>query len=195
MKNLLFLILISSINCSAQFITTEIQSNFNSREIKDLEKIVFFFKNQISSKENEDFANSIINLSPEIERNYYEAIYNRIDFKEQLNLYQSISKDTFNSIWKTTEVKNYHNLSSLSICFSGKGKSYSNFLVQIGMKNKYISAYSQDLIISGDFTATNNFIDYFLNSLSAEELNNPNYQLIIAIHFLTINDQQKRAIK
>ena len=46
--------------------------------------------------------------------------------------------------------------------------------------------------MSGDFTPSLKFIYYFIESLSKSDLNNPNYQLIIAIQFLTINDQFKR---
>ena len=186
--------LLISVSCFSQFTSVELESNFSSKQIKDLEKITIFFKTQLCKNEAAEFSACVNNLLPEIKKGYYEFIIERIDYNEQLRLYQSISQNTFFEIWAFCVITNHINDKKFkSLCSSGANKKYTNFLSQVGLNNKYIAYYAKNIISSGDFSSSLSFIDTLLDTISDEEINSPNIQLIIAIQMLTINDQIKQS--
>ena len=59
-------------------------------------------------------------------------------------------------------------------------------------KNKRIAEYAKSINDSGDFSSLDLTTWEILNNRKYFNLNDPNIQLILAIHFLTLNDQLKR---
>lgn len=140
-----------------------------------------------------EFDNCIQSNLQEINQNYYEFFHNRINFELQEELFESISKSTFDEIWSTCEVTNAKSLNKhQSLCASGFNSKYLNFLKKVGKKNQYIRNYASNIEAAGDFAPSIYFIDTFFNNASKFDLNNENIQIIIAIHILTTNYQKNK---
>lgn len=179
-------------SCKTQYSTTELSNNFTTEEKADLKKITNFFKNQMCLNMDSDFKTCYERIPHE----YLEATGNRfwtnIDFEKQKELYEQISKSTFDQIWmfcKSTEYKSGKETKSL--CANAIGKYYE-YLVDLGKQNPIIAKYAERINASGDYSVLD--IQYWnvLNDKKYFDLNNPNIQLILAIHYLSLNDQEKR---
>lgn len=120
------------------------------------------------------------------------GIWANIDFKEQQKLYEKISKSTFNEIWMICKSTNYSTKAETkSICANATGK-YQKYLSDLGKQNPKIAKYAEDISKSGDFYGPEMMPYYILNDPENFNLNDPNIQLIIGIHYLPLNDQLKR---
>jgi len=195
-KTILFIlvIILSQFNfsCKSQYSVNELNKSFSNEEIADLNKIVDFFKNEMCLYTNSDFKNCYKRIPHE----YLEATGNpfwiNINFEKQRKLYNQISKSTFNKIWMFCKTRNYTNgLESKSICAISNGEYY-NYLKNIGNKNPRIAKYAEQINASGDFLSMNFHYWNILKLKKYFDLNDPNIQLILAIHYLSLNDQEKR---
>ena len=193
LRNLFIIILlVLSFSCSSQFATTEMKNHFSTEQIADLNKITEFFKSQICTNASTDFQTCFDNL-PNLVKNGYSPILERLDFNSQNELYKSISKKTFNEIWMFCQTKNYQTKSEYeSLCAAGYGKKYANYLTEIGKKNKSVAEYADRLIKSGDFEFTLYFPQQIYKNKKDFDLKDSNIQVLLAIHFLSINDQESR---
>ncbi len=154
-----------------------------------------FFQNQICETKNSDFESCFSEILPDLVNNGWLPILNKVNFKEQQVLYNSISPSTFNEIWKfgkMTTPKTGEEFKSLGSRYNGK---YQKFLTEVGLNNPKIKEYSERLIADGDFETMGLLQSWIYNNPKYFDLNNPNIQLIISIHYLTQNDQQKRTDK
>ncbi len=184
---------VSSFNCSSQTTSREMKNHFSTEQISDLNKIIDFFKSQIcADTQLTDFKSCFENL-PHLVDNGYSPIFERVDFTNQKELYKSISKNTFDEIWMFCPTKNYLTDTEYeSLCAAGFGKKYSNFLTEIGMKNKSVADYADRLIESGDFGFTLYFPQQVYSNQTDFDLTDINIQVLLSIHFLSINDQFNR---
>lgn len=191
---LTFVVIILQLNfsCKSQFSTTELNNNFTAEQIADLNKITEFFKSEMCLHMDSDFKTCY-------ERNphkYLEATGNgfwtNIDFKKQNELYEEISKSTFDEIWMFCESTVYPSQSKVkSLCANATGK-YQKFLADFGKRNPRIAKYAERIQASGDYNGLD--IQYWevLKDQKSFDLNDPNIQLILAIHYLSMNDNAKR---
>ncbi|MBS2211989.1 hypothetical protein KEM09_11270 [Carboxylicivirga mesophila] len=203
MKKLYILIAFSTfilqLNWSQQKMELDSTINhlFNQSEIKDLETILNFFNNQIArfigqSSENEELCYlkflEIMTTPPDT------ACFDvPISFEEQLEMYSQISDTTFNQIWvfhesmkKNSTVTNKR----LELTFHGK---YQLFLKQLGNEYKFLKNYHESLRAMRCLSASmwwNPIVHH-----KEYNLNDIKVRLFIAIHYLTINDQNKRREK
>ena len=191
---LIFGIIILQLNfsCKTQYYATELNDNFTTEQISDLNKISDFFKNQICLNMDSDFKNCYERIPHEYLEATGSGFWTNIDFEKQKELYGQISKSTFNEIWmfcKSTEYKTGKEIKSL--CTNSTGKYYK-YLSDLGNKNPRIAKYAERINASGDYNGLD--IQYWnvLNDKKHFDLNNPNIQLILAIHYLSLNDQEKR---
>ena len=117
------------------------------------------------------------------------GIWGKIDFDDQKKIYQQISKTTFDEIWMYCELTKYPGETKVQeICTVADGK-YQKYLSDLGKSSPKIEMYADAIQASGDF----NELDIQALSLNNDfDLNDPNIQLILAIHYLSINDQAKR---
>ncbi|PWJ38663.1 hypothetical protein, partial [Sediminitomix flava] len=186
----LFLCILNA--CEMKHTEKELESNFTIEQIADLRKITEFFKNSICDDTGLDFKVCFN------EKNYGSLLVNafellsRIDFDEQQKLYKQISSTTFDEIWMFCEATRYPSKRKFQdICSVYDGK-YQKYLIDLGKKNIRIAKYADKIQASGGF----NVFDIGLNEIFKEnsyfDLDDPNIQLILAIHFLSINDQIKR---
>jgi len=190
----ILLLLILSFNCNAQINELKscriVNSIFNESEIQDLETITNFFEKKICNKDS-------------IEKCYYSFIaklirneengelFNiEIPFEEQTELYQDINKETFANIWFFQKVwtrNSADTLKSLNYNYNGK---FIAFLKEYGKNEKNIEIYYQTFIASEDISPSM-YVQMLLNikEMNIKDIRN---RLVIAIHYLTINDNLKR---
>ncbi|WP_241652601.1 hypothetical protein [Leeuwenhoekiella marinoflava] len=184
-----------SFSCKAQYSATELKDNFSTEQIFDLNRITDFFKNQICDNKNSDFKSCFSKILPELLENGWQTILEKVDFEKQKELYNSISKSTFNEIWefgKATHPKTGLELKSIGLKYNGK---YQKYLTELGKDNAEIKEYVENLIAAGDFESMGLLQQRIYKNPNDFNLNNPNIQLLIAIHYLSQNDQEKRRDK
>ena len=175
---------------------TIINKLFNKEEQADLEKILGFFEKEIEEilKENNVYQDSI-----NIYKNYLNFIsippQNRdfdtfLSIDEQLKFYETISESTFNKIWEfsfktLTETK----IDYKWLTFKWDGH-YELFLKEIGIKYKNFESYYNLFKAMGCISASMWW--HPITGHDKYNLNDIKIKLFVAIHFMTINDQEKR---
>ena len=82
-------------------------------------------------------------------------------------------------------------IDSKCICSKYDGK-YQRFLIAFGKRNPVIKEYAKSIQDSGGFSYLSFNHNQILNNKKYIDLDDPNIQLILAIHFLTLNDEEKR---
>ena len=195
MKKTLLLILAFSIfpllnSCGIKYSTTELESNFTDKEIDDLRNITDFFIQSVCG--NKDFENCYKKTNHDSLMMQGTGFWEKIDFAEQKKLYEKISKTTFDKIWMYCESTYYPSKTkSQVICAVALGK-YQNYLADLGKVNPRIAKYADRIQASGAFSGFDIQYQEILKPNSDFDLNDPNIQLILAIHYLTLNDEMKR---
>ncbi len=181
--------------------STELKSNktisetFNESEIKDLQIIFDFFNGQICDAKNSN--NDSLNKCYEkycseikSEMNLKGGFNPKIDYKKQLELYEKINKANFNKIWKigkSYNLRTKENLIDLELNYNGK---YLDFLKKYGEENKTIHSYYESIKNSGDISPSTSAI--LILNYKLFEPSDIRSKLIIAIHYLTLNDDFNR---
>jgi hypothetical protein len=179
------------LSCNSELTTKELNNNFSKEQIHDLNKIIEFYKNEISNSSSSDFKTLFnLQLKEFSEKGKNPKIYD-LDYSKQKALYNTISKETFKSIWYFCE--QYHSKTDISkriICFDSKTK-YKYFLADVGRYNKHIAEYAKIQNNLGLDTTT--WLEQTILMYPKEfDLSDQNIQLIIAIHYLSQNDLNKR---
>jgi hypothetical protein len=174
-----------------------VKSIFDNSEIQDLEKILTFFEHQICKTEN---------ISPDNALICYESFFSRMDkaeesgdidiqipFENQIELYNQIDTSTFNQLWTINWSWKFGALDSLkSITFNYKGK-YARFLESFGTENKIIKDYYESFQAAGDISP--NMVIRLLKMYKDYDTKDIRIRLLVAMHYLTMNDQYKRKEK
>lgn len=171
-----------------------IKSVFNKIEIQDLALILDFFDNGVCKTENIDKSNisdcyqSFFERMAESEKT--GIIEFRISFNEQKLIYKKISQSTFNEIWtfgKSWKRESSQKFKYLSYNLNGK---YAEYLEELGNENKIIKNYIDTLLAAGDISPI-----MFANVLMGYknyDITDIRIRLMIAIHYMTLNDQEER---
>ena len=194
MRNTLLLSLTSLIflvfySCKTEYSTTELNANFTAEQISDLTEIREFFINQVCES---DFKSCYKETNHDSLQALGIGLWNKINFGEQKTLYDRIAKSTFKEIWIICKSVNHKtDEEKKSICANAIGK-YQKYLSDIGKQNPMIAKYAERINAYGDFPSLE-FQPYnILNNPKNFNLDDPNIQLILAIHYLSLNDQDKR---
>jgi len=169
----------------------EITESFSKKEIKDLEKTVKFFSIEMCGTgiSFEECMNNSIN---DLAENGWQLILRNIDINNQLNLYRSFESDIFEEIWTFCRTSNpREGWIRRSICYNQEGK-YDEFLSKVGQENPIVKAYHEDLKTSGDFIGIVRFEREIYHKTGKIDVEDPNIQLILAIEYLSQNDNEKR---
>jgi len=169
---------------------------FDKAEIKDLATIVDFFFEQICMIQGCEHNNveacyqSFINRLKETEIiGNFEV---KIPFHEQLRMYHQISEHTFNRIWAIVPCRNYNYTFALKSVHPKLNDKYFLFLKAFGKENPGVEAYIDP------FERVGVFMPFFINYLHDYEhfdINDIRMRLVVAVHFLTINDEMNRIEK
>jgi len=108
-------------------------------------------------------------------------------------MYRQINKSTFDEIWTLFEYKGFKPDTmiefGLRINYNFNGKYYK-FLKEFGKDNKYIEHYFDTHEQLKDFAPTMLF--YLMENYDKINVKDIRVQLLIAIHFLTLNDLNER---
>jgi hypothetical protein len=201
MKKTILLILLGAslcalVSCKSQYSTTELQANFTQPQIEDLREITRFFKDQICLNVNgDDFKRCYEQTPHEYLMLTGSFFWKEINFEKQRKLYEQISKSTFDKIWTFCETRySYVDKKAIDICSVANG-GYQNYLIQLGNKNPKIAAYAKRIRESGGFEGFDIRYQEVLIDKKTFDLNDPNIQLILAIQYLSLNDEATRNIE
>jgi len=189
---LIFGVIILHLNssCETEYSTAELKNNFSNEQITDLNRITEFFKKSVC--ENSEFQDCYEKTKHDSLQASGVGIWTKIDFNEQIKLYDRISKSTFNEIWMYCESTYYPSkIKAKSLCAVSTGK-YQKYLTDLGKTNPRIAKYADRIQVSGDFNSLDIQYQEVLNNKETFDLKDPNIQLILAIHYISINDQVKR---
>ncbi|WP_214114657.1 hypothetical protein [Aequorivita echinoideorum] len=185
---LLFLLWFSS--CKTQYSNAELNANFTTEEISDLKQITDFFKTETCG--NMDFEKCYKKTNHDSLQAEGKGFWSQIDFEKQKEFYKRISPSTFDEIWMYCESTYYPSETKADdICAVATG-NYQKYLADFGKSNPRIAKYAERIKASGDFGG---FDIQYGNVLTDEknfDLDDPNIQLILAVHYLSMNDQEKR---
>jgi len=189
------MILQLNFSCKTQYSITELNNNFTSEQVSDLNKISTFFKNQMCLNMDHDFKTCYEQIPHEYLQATGNGFWANIDFDKQKKLYKEISQSTFDEIWMFSKSTAYPSeIESKSIAAVANGKYYK-YLKSLGNKNPRIAKYATQINASGDFSLLDIRFREVLKNKKYFDLKDPNIQLILAIHYLSLNDQVKRKDK
>jgi hypothetical protein len=179
-------------SCKAQFSTAELESNFTPEQIGDLKKISDFFRTQICINSDSDFRACYERIPHDYMEAYGSGFFTNINFEEQKELYDQISQTTFDEIWMFCETTYYpKEIKAKSLCANATGK-YQKFLTDLGKRNLRIAKYAERIEAFGDYSGSDINYREIIKDKQSFDLEDPNIQLILAIHYLSLNDQETR---
>ncbi|ADY29304.1 hypothetical protein [Cellulophaga lytica] len=195
LKNILLVLLLNLCFFSfGQKEQTDLSDFFSKSEIKDLNLVTDFFQAELCGNADWTKFGSCIAESKEDlvdwKQNYLEK---KISWRKQKKLYSKISDSTFKKIWslcktwRTIEPKYEYK----SICFS-QNKKFIGFVNFLAESNPSLEGYGDKLELVGRFTPTDEILYTLHNFPDGTDLDNRGIQILLAIHFLTENDQAKR---
>jgi len=170
------------LGCKTYQPTKELQAVFNLQELKDLETIRTFFIKDIMDLKEEDFH---LTFRSKIER--LEASgFATISPKKIKQLFNSISKSTFDEIWEIKKQKRSRNNEGSYEYFVPKRNSkYYDFLNRVTEHNSMIKQYYDTTIKAGDFNHSS-MLKYTSDNTLDFDLKNTNVQIVMAIHYISI---------
>ncbi|WP_299625196.1 hypothetical protein [uncultured Tenacibaculum sp.] len=117
-----------------------------------------------------------------------------IDFKKQYEVYKQINSNTFNEIWLFQQSlpirERKDTLKYLGFNHSGK---YIHFLNEYGKENKAVKDYVNNFNIASDLGPS--MISQVIMNYKTFQIEDIKSKLLIAIHYLTLNDQNLRKEK
>jgi hypothetical protein len=189
------LIIISNLSFSQKVETKELKSCFTKEQINDLVKIVDFFTNQISNDKNDNFIIAFETILPQLIENGWIPILETVDFEEQKQMYNSISSDTFDEIW--SYAKKWIRGDTITYkCIGLKyNGNYMKFLEEISKRHPVLERYYEDCLSAGTVQSSG-YLQQNIKLLPEQfDLNDFNIQLLIAVHYLIENDDNKRKEK
>lgn len=190
-----FTILILNLSCKTQYSTIELNNNFTTEQKADLKKITDFFKREMCLNMDSDFKTCFKRIPHEYLEATGNSFWTNINYEKQKKLYEQISKSTFDEIWdlcKSTYPESGIELSEICSKYNGK---YQKYLIELGRHNETIKKYADRVTGAGDFSLFQLSYWEIMKNKKDLNLNDPNIQLIIAIHYLSLNDEEKRNSK
>lgn len=174
-----------------------IKETFNATEIDDLLKIQSFFDKSIgltdtkNQKEIIKAYTDFFQLNSEIEK--VADLDLPINFNDQKKLYNQLDKKTFEDIWSigwSTKMNSNDTLKNVELNRHGK---YVEFLKTLGKQDSIIDKYHNSLEVAGDISPA--IVADLVKNHDNYNIKDPKIRLMIAIHYLTLNDKFERKEK
>ena len=196
MKQLLIIGLILGLtNCSIgqQKLSDDkiIKKSFSETEIQDLQLLYDFFNKSICDS-NRDLENCYDNFFKKVKQAADSgSMYLHIPFKNQLEIYKKFKDSTFYQIWAFGKSWTHENPNDTlrEVYYRWDGK-FMNFLKKAGKEDEFIKAYHESAeATGGPGPAIIAGIIMNYDKLNIEDIK---VRFVIAIHYLTLNDQYKR---
>ena len=161
---------------------------FSKSDIRDLQQILNFFENEICTDTSTSIKNCYDNFF-----DHLRSLEDLSDFKglisnkKQVELLNSLNPGLFNAIWyyRTDYVPRLGD-SLKSIHFKWPGK-YFSFLDTLARNDEAIANYVETLTLVGDISPY--FTSYAMMNSPEFQLKYERTRLIIAINFLTLNEE------
>lgn len=193
---LVLIILVSCSNNNHQELKSSqiAKSVFTNNEIRDLKIIMDFFTEQISDSEYKNNGECYQRFFERMKNNSDSGIFEiKIPFENQTQMYEKISDTTFKNIWvlnKSWKRDSPHTLKHIGIKYDCK---YVDFLELLGKEYEVVSNYYKGFMSCGDICPT--MVADVLINYDQYDIQDERIRLLIAIHYLTLNDQYKRKEK
>ena len=176
---------------------------FTHEEIKDLAKLLDFFNEQICVSSGMNKKEIIKCYDSFIERMWKETVEIggvelKIPYFKQQEVYNQISDSLFNQIWifiknrKRNETGTLDTLRTIEYRIDGK---YVKFLKELGKEYELAKNYSETLEIFYNISPSMYSDIFVIKEYYQYDLNDIRLQLVLAIHYLTMNDQYQRKEK
>ena len=172
---------------------------FTREEIKDLTKLLDFFNEQIcvlksteKKKVIECYDGFIERMSKTVETGSFEI---NISFEKQYEIYKQISDSVFNQIWvfgRSWSRSSPDTLKRIDYRVDGK---YVKFLKELGNDYDMIKTYSMSLELAYSLSPSMIGEILMIKEEYQYDLTDIRLQLVVAIHYLTMNDQFERKEK
>lgn len=175
-------LLIFVVSCNQNLSSSKLERHFTESQIEDLNKINNFFISEILKSDSQNFLIALNNFLNDCRTKGIDAVYNPLkveDFEKVLN---SISKSTFNEIWKLNTVEDKTKYKWLAPKYNGK---YQMFLKDIGKKNEIVKKYYDRMKASGDYNPIH-FDESLVNSYKKMDYDSKQIQIILAIHYFSV---------
>lgn len=179
------------ISCNRKTLSKELTDNFSSSEIDDLLLLSKFFQNQMCGNEG-SFKECMDSIIPFIGEYGFIPIEENIDFALQQGVYNDLRSAVFTEIWEKCKIYNpIEGWERVSLCVNPDGR-YIKFLSDLGKRNGVLEAYKEGLLSGGSFFGITR-IEYEVFTASERiDLSDEAIQVLVAIHYLTQNDNSKR---
>jgi hypothetical protein len=173
------------------------QQTFSQNEIQYLQLLFDFFNENIcpayeTAKLTDCYTEFFKRMEEWAET---DEIRLEIPFEKQEKIYENISEETFQEIWgfgkrwNSREVpQDYYRM----VHYSPTGK-YFEFLKKVGKNDQVIRNYYEIVDVTGDITPS--LIAGLLLNYNHYNIQDIRVKFIIAIHYLTLNDQFERKEK
>lgn len=189
--SLSFLTLFILNSCQTKYSNSELEKNFSKEQIKELKKLTEFFKKEVCLNSESVFGNCFRKINHDSLFINGVGIWNKIDFDKQKKMYEDINS-SFEEIWLYCESTYYpEKTKAKSLCANTTGL-YVKYLTDYGKTNPRIAKYVENILAAGIFSDLYLRHQEILNDNKSFDLNDPNIQLILAIHYLSVNDYAKR---
>jgi hypothetical protein len=163
---------------------TSMKKYYNTKSIKDLEKIIVFFDEKICSEEDiknnqirKCYSEYVEKIKNEAEKGY---LYDKISVNDFLLFKKKISINTYNTIWRDKLDSQFGD--NIEINLQGE---YVKLLKDLCYNNPTIENYYYKLIKWGDISPS--MISYIVNNSDKLDLNSEEIRLFISIHYITIS--------
>lgn len=187
----IIIISISITSCSQNFRSTELKKNFSEAEIKDLQTLTDFFKVQMCG-ETDDFKSCMDSVIPYLGEYGWKPVLDNVDFEKQKELYSNFQSDLFSQIWSFCKSRNLREDKTYkSLCLNPNGK-YVQFLKDLSDRNSDLEQYYEMITGAGDWESMGLLQQRIFTNPEYYDLKDPSVQFLIAVHYLTQNDHQKR---
>jgi len=172
---------------------TTITSIYTTAVIDDLNKILSFFENQICAENNHTHSGkcyeSYLKSISDIMDNEGQILIN-IPYKEQLTMFEELDTSTVNQIWSYGEITNMHTKDTLiELRYNIRGK-HVKMMYEMSLEDELMKYYydmwqewyTLQVITSGK--TLENYKNY--------DIDDVRMKLVVAIHYLTMNDNFER---
>ena len=170
---------------------------FTPEEIKDLTKLLDFFNEQICISEGID-KKEIIKCYDSFMKRMIEtaeagSLEVKIPFAKQQEMYHQISDSFLNQIWVFGKSRiSWDSPDTLiHIDYKRDGK-YMEFLKELGKEYEMVKNYREDFVSAGGISPSMSRDILMIKEDYQYDLNDVRLQLVIAIHYLTMNDKFER---
>ena len=178
------------------------QETFTTAELEDLQLLFDFFNSSICSRQNSDDLNTCYpiffkRLEKTKESENFEL---EIPIDQQQEVYQAFQDSTFFRIWSFGETQEYNFRDSIPLqgvyttVFFTHDSKYMEFLRRTADDYEIIAFYYDSILAEGGLIGPGLFASVLIDH-DKYDLEDIRLRFIVAIHYLTLNDQYNRAEK